>query len=40
MASLGRHRTGGYRLLFTIYLASGDRYRRTLYRSDKRKAEL
>jgi hypothetical protein len=39
MASLGRHRIGGYRLLFTIYLPSGDRYRRTLYRSDKRKAE-
>jgi hypothetical protein len=39
MASLGHHRTGGYHLLFTIYLAAGDRYRRTLYRSDKRKAE-
>jgi integrase len=39
MASLGSHRAGGHRLIFTIYLASGDRYDRTLYRRDKREAE-
>jgi site-specific recombinase XerD len=39
MASLGRHRTGGHRLVFTLYLPSGDRYDRTLYRRDKREAE-
>jgi integrase len=39
MASLGRHRTGGYRVVFTLFLSSGDRYTRTLYRRDKREAE-
>jgi site-specific recombinase XerD len=39
MASLGRHRTGGYRIVFTIFLPSGDRYTRTLYRRDKREHE-
>ena len=39
MASLGTHRTGGYRVVCTIFLASGARYTRTLYRRDKRVAE-
>jgi hypothetical protein len=39
MANLGRHRTVGYRVVFTIFLPSGDRYTRTLYRRDKRQAE-
>jgi hypothetical protein len=29
----------GYRVVFTIFLPSGDRYTRTLYRRDKRQAE-
>jgi site-specific recombinase XerD len=39
MASLGRHRTGGFRVEFFIYLSTGDRYLRTIYRRDKRDAE-
>jgi hypothetical protein len=39
MANLGRHRTVGYRVVFTIFLPSGDRYTWTLYRRDKRQAE-
>jgi hypothetical protein len=39
MANLGRHRTVGYRVVFTIFLPSGDCYTRTLYRRDKRQAE-
>jgi hypothetical protein len=39
MASLGPYRTGGYRVVFTIFLPSGDRYDRTIYRRDKREAE-
>src|SRR5919108_1564358 len=39
MATLSPHRAGGHRVEFVVYLPSGERYRRTVYRRDKRQAE-
>jgi hypothetical protein len=38
MSTLSRHHTGGYRVRFFIFLATGERYRRDAYRRDKRAA--